>query len=565
MTRPVPRRACTAALLLTLVAAGAGAQGAPVDSALLRQAVAAVAVPATQGTLRADRAALRRLYEGVGFRPLWVTGTGVPTRQAMQAVDALEHADTRGLRPADYDAAALYARAVALAQAGPERAGEAARVDAARFDAALSASLMRLLAQLHAGRVDPTTLRFRLPASHEHVDLAGLVTRASRATDVAAVVAGAEPPFAGYAALTRALARYRALAADSTLRPPTAVRKALRPGAAYADAPVLRRLLAALGDLSATARAPDSAADTLYDAALVDAVMAFQRRHGLEPDGIIGPATSAQLRVPLARRVEQIALALERWRWLPDDPPARYLVVNIPAFQLRFFERDSAASCPVLVTDVIVGQAEGRHDTPVFVGTMRQVVFRPYWDVPLSIARNELLPKIRRDRSYMDREDLEIVRGGDDDAVIHAPTAANLARVAAGTLRLRQRPGPKNSLGLVKFLFPNPYNVYLHGTPAQQLFGRARRDFSHGCIRVAEPVSLAEAVLRGQDGWDRAAIEAAMQGTRTQRVDLERPVTVFVLYATVVADDDGTVHFHPDLYGHDAALARVLGTGGDGR
>lgn len=526
------------------------------DTAVVRRAVAEVALPAERSTLRADRAALRRLYEAVGFRPLWMVA-GTPTRQAMAAVEALGRADVHGLRPADYDAAALRIRLTELA-AAPDAA------ELARFDVALSASLMRLLAHLHAGRVDPRPLRFRLPSSHEHVDLAVLVLRVSRAPDVPAAVAAAEPPFPGYAALTRALARYRTLAVDTTLRPPTAPRKSLRAGDAYADAPALRRLLAALGDLP-TDRAVASAADvdTLYDHALVAGVTTFQRRHGLESDGVLGPATMAQLRVPLARRAEQIALTLERWRWLPDEPPERYLVVNIPAFQLRVFGRDSTGgACPVLATNVIVGQAEGRHDTPVFVSAMRQVVFRPYWDVPLSIARKELLPKIRRDRSYLAREELEIVRGGDDDAVIYAPTAANLERVAAGTLRLRQRPGPKNALGLVKFVFPNPYNVYLHGTPAQSLFERARRDFSHGCIRVEEPTTLAEVVLRGQPGWDRAAIERAMHGTRTRRVDLERPVTVFVLYATVAVDEDGTLHFYPDLYGHDAALARALGTGG---
>jgi murein L,D-transpeptidase YcbB/YkuD len=206
---------------------------------------------------------------------------------------------------------------------------------------------------------------------------------------------------------------------------------------------------------------------------------------------------------------------------------------------------------------VIVGQAEGRHGTPVFAGTMREVVFNPYWDVPPSIARKELLPLIRRIPDYVARESLEVVRGDDDDAIIYPPTAANLARVSSGMLRLRQRPGSINALGPVKFVFPNSYNVYLHGTPATELFAETRRDFSHGCIRIEDPLGLAQLVLRDQEGWDRAAIESAIAAGRTLRVNLARPVAVFVLYATVVVRD-GRTYFYPDVYGHDAALARAL-------
>ncbi|HEU4631945.1 MAG TPA: peptidoglycan-binding protein, partial [Gemmatimonadaceae bacterium] len=450
-------RLAPVAILLLLPTLRVVAQPTPPDTALVREAVDGVAVPAWSGMMRVDRTALRRLYARVGYRPVW-TVAGRPTRQARQVIDVLAGAETRGQQPAAYDAAALQARADALAGG---RSVPASTV--ASFDVTLSTTLMRLLAALHAGRVDPRTLGFRLPDAHAHVDLAALVLDVSRAPDVAVAIAAVEPPFPGYVALTRALARYRTLAADAALRPPRPAARTLRPGDAYADAAALRRLLAALGDLPAGDRrvggrlvgdvaagqaAPD-AADTVYDSTLVAAVASFQRRHGLVPDSVVGPATMAQLRVPLTNRVEQIALTLERWRWLPDVPPDRYLVVNIPAFELRYFDSGPAGACPTFATRVIVGQAEGRHDTPVFVGTMRQVVFRPYWDVPLSIARKELLPKIRRDRSYLAREALEIVRGGDDDAVVHAPTAANLDRVAAGTLRLRQRPGPRNALGLV--------------------------------------------------------------------------------------------------------------------
>jgi murein L,D-transpeptidase YcbB/YkuD len=189
---------------------------------------------------------------------------------------------------------------------------------------------------------------------------------------------------------------------------------------------------------------------------------------------------------------------------------------------------------------------------------MREVVFRPFWDVPRTIARGELLPIIRRRPDYLQRESLEIVRGGDHDAEVYPVTDENLERVAAGTLRLRQRPGPANALGLVKFVFPNRYNVYMHGTPAQGLFASASRDFSHGCIRVEDPGALAEYVLRGQPEWSRDAIDEAMHGDSTIRVPLARPVAVYILYATAVVREDGVVHFYPDLYGHDAALELSL-------
>ena len=299
----------------------------------------------------------------------------------------------------------------------------------------------------------------------------------------------------------------------------------------------------------------------MYTGALVRAVRSFQRRHGLDPDGAIGPATMTALRVPLAQRVRQIELTLERWRWLPDRAPSRYVVVNIPGFRLYTFEDDSTARHPVLAMNVIVGQAEGRHDTPVFTATMREVVFRPYWDVPPRIARTELVPLFRRRPEYFVNEGFEIVQPGasEAEAPTFAPSSRNLTRDAAGELRVRQRPGSTNALGFVKFVFPNRYQVYLHGTPAQSLFAHTRRDYSHGCIRVEQPNDLTEFVLRGQDPWDRAAIDSAMHGSRTLHVPIARPLPVFVLYATAVADGDGTVSFYPDLYRHDARLERALG------
>jgi murein L,D-transpeptidase YcbB/YkuD len=208
---------------------------------------------------------------------------------------------------------------------------------------------------------------------------------------------------------------------------------------------------------------------------------------------------------------------------------------------------------------VIVGRALNRQ-TPVFVDEMRYLIFRPYWNVPRSIAVGEILPALRRDPGYLRRQDMEIVSGHGDDARPVALSAASLTAVRQGVLRIRQRPGPKNALGLVKFVFPNDNNVYLHDTPSPQLFRRSRRDFSHGCVRVENAVALAEWALQGQDEWTRDTILAAMNASESRRVDLERPIQIILFYVTViVTPEDGAVRFAEDIYGHDARLGRALG------
>ena len=280
----------------------------------------------------------------------------------------------------------------------------------------------------------------------------------------------------------------------------------------------------------------------------------FQGRHGLDADGALGKATLAALAVPVAQRTTQLELALERLRWLPHLDEHGFLAVNIPMFHLWGWGARPVRGTPDFEMDVIVGRALDT-ETPVFVEELRYLIFRPYWNVPPSILRNEILPAIARDRSYLDRQNMEIVAGAGDDASALEATDENLARLRTGGLRVRQRPGPKNSLGLVKFVFPNDDNIYMHGTPAPQLFGRARRDFSHGCVRVADPVKLAEWLLRDRPEWTRERVLAAMQGPASERVTLTRPVQVILFYLTaVVMPEDGSVRFADDIYGHDGRL-----------
>ena len=538
-------------LSISLAVTTASAQDASPFAAAAR---AIAAQPADPPRRASEREAVARIYREPEVRALWSEASLGPTRQAAAAMDVLDRAEVFGLEPARYDVGAL--RALGL-QAGASPAA------AARFDVELSRAVVRLLTDLHVGRVEPASVRFDLPNANDRVDFASLARAVARGPDVAAAIASVEPRYAGYRALEQALARYRRLAADTSLRLPRRTTRTIRPGDPYRDLPALGRLLSALGDLDpAAARVDtDSTGIPLYRGAFVGAVARFQLRHGLTADSVIGPATLRALTVPIARRVRQMELTLERWRWLPDTPPDRYIVVNIPAFRLYAFEHDSTACSPVLAMNVIVGQAQGRHDTPVFTSVMREVVFRPYWDVPPSIARKELIPQFRKRPESFAAEQFEIVRRSAPDwpTTTFAPTADNFARVLAGDLRLRQRPGPLNALGFVKFVFPNPYNVYLHGTPAQQLFAESRRDFSHGCIRTERPTDLAELVLRDQAPWDRQAIDSAMNGEKTLHVPVVRPFTVYVLYATTLVDNQGEVRFYPDLYRHDATLERALG------
>ena len=282
-------------------------------------------------------------------------------------------------------------------------------------------------------------------------------------------------------------------------------------------------------------------------------------RYRLLAAGAAAPTAAEMHSAPFARRVRQIELTLERWRWIPafDTPP---IIVNIPQFRLFAFRSTQDRKSQILQMDVIVGRTFLRTQTPVFVADMRDVVFRPYWDVPYSITQREMLPAIRANPAYLVHEHLELVSGPGDSAPVVPPSHDALAALAAGKLRLRQRPGPDNALGLIKFMLPNPYNVYLHSTPARQLFSRSRRAFSHGCIRVSDPVALATLVLRNAPGqWTPESIESAMTGTDDVRVRLEKPIRVLILYGTALATEDGPVLFFDDLYGHDRKLAKLLG------
>jgi L,D-transpeptidase YcbB len=472
--------------------------------------------------------ALRQAYAPGQFAPLWTHG-GRPTAQAGEVIAGLATADTKGLDAGDYDAAPLAAEAEhlrATAAPSPDELGD--------FDVAVTVSLMRFVSDSYAGRVNPHALGYRLDLEPKTIDLAAFTLELVRDPSPAQRLAALDPSLPIYTRLQQALTRYRALAARTDLHAAPNLPK-LRPGDSDAGVPALRAWLVAYGDLPTPARPPADA--RRYDPALAAAVKRFQRRHGLDADGVIGAGTLRALQVPPAQRVRQIELAMERLRWLPPQLPERFVLINIPEFRLRGFE--DAGPEPRVDMGVVVGSEGDKTETPVLNADMRYLIFRPFWLVPTSIAKKEIGPKAERDPTYLTRQNMEVVNG-----------------------RIRQKPGPTNSLGLLKFILPNPFHVYLHDTPSKTLFRRTRRDFSHGCIRVADPPALAEFVLQGQTGWDRQRIEQAMaHGPDNHRVDLQTPIPVYVFYTTVVAEPDGVVDFFDDIYGHDATLDALLAKG----
>ena len=487
-------------------------------------------------------------YEAANYAPAWLNNDE-PTQQAQTLIEVLKQADAKGLNAEDYDGSRWTDRLARLHQS-PSPA------DRARFDAALTVCVMRYVSDLHIGRVNPQHFKFNLDVSAKKYDLpAFLRDKLIQGADVRAELDQVEPPFAGYKRTQRALQQYMELSRHDDGEQLPVPAKPVDPGGTYDGVPRLTRLLRLLGDL------PDGAASessNVYAGPLVDAVKHFQARHGLGPDGRLGTQTLKQMNTPLSFRVEQLRLTLERWRWVPYQFPRPPIVVNIPEFALRTYNQDGTTD---LMMNVIVGKAY-RHETPVFERDMKYVVFRPYWNVPPSILRSEIVPAIRKDRDYIAKKNYEVVTP--QGSVVTSGTISDdtLQQLSAGKLMVRQKPGATNALGLVKLMFPNEYNVYLHSTPSQQLFSQSRRDFSHGCIRVEKPAELAAWVLRDKPEWSLERVRAAMQtGKDNVQVNLTNPVPVLIIYGTAVVDQQNEVHFFDDIYGYDADLEKVLARG----
>jgi murein L,D-transpeptidase YcbB/YkuD len=484
--------------------------------------------------------AVRKFYEKRAFAPAWIDGRR-PTSQLDQLLEALQQAEGNGLDPAMYAAPALTAH---RANADGKRFSRDAfgKDDIDDVDVWSTWAFMAYASDISDGVTDPKAIKGTWGMRPAPVDPVKTLDTALASGDVAKTLESIAPRSPEYLALRKALDDYRDMAKNGGW-PALPSNLKLKPGATHPAVPALRKRLAVTHDFKGNA----DDTSTQYDEALVAAVKLFQLRHGLAEDGTVAGETLAAMNVPIARRIEQIHLNMERWRWLPRDLGPNHARVNIPEYRLDVWEEDRIA----LTMRVVVGAQDNR--TPIFADQMTHIVFSPFWNVPPSIASEETLPAVQRDPGYLARNNLEVV--GTSGRVLD-PYSVDWSNPSS--YRFRQRPGTSNSLGLVKFMFPNQYDVYLHDTPADALFARPMRALSHGCVRVEQPTKLARYLLRDRSEWDEDRIDAAMNAGRENHVKLSKPIPVYLLYMTARAShEDGSVHFRHDIYGYDAQQGRA--------
>jgi L,D-transpeptidase YcbB len=463
------------------------------------------------------------LYTLAGGGPLWFIENGFDHTRTAALLQSLAQSANDAIDLSTYPLGALEKAVTAIDSTKTPSAEQISEADVL-----LTATYVRLAEDLLTGQIDPKGISqsWHIDPSEEHVDSAltdGLHTEA-----LGDAIARMRPAGDDYAVLQRALTRYHEIVARGGW-PSVPRGKPLRPGmtdpANRLDA--LRARLAAEGFV-----ADSATTGSVYDSTLAGAVAKYQTVHGITPDSVLDDETASALDVPAAHRLGQIAANLERMRWLPRSLGSRkYIVVNVPAFQLHAYEDGKKA----FDMKVIVGAEFDGRRTPAFSDSMQSIVFRPYWMVPDDIAKKEIWPKARRDAGYLERNGYQVVR-------------------IDGRTRIRQRPGEKNALGLVKFLFPNDFSIYLHDTPNRSLFANDVRAFSHGCIRVERPEELAAWVL----GWPIERVREAMHGTRDDRhMTVREKVPVYITYLTVYASD-GEIRFGNDLYARDEAVVALI-------
>lgn len=495
--------------------------------------------------------ALSDFYDARDFQPAW-TGDSASNEALNSLRGALDGAPEDGLVPRDYHLATLDSLMAALPGNAEDELRR--RVD---LELLLTDAFLVLGSHLLHGRVDPETVNPEWTANRRNTDMAAVLRRALESDGIAATLEGLRPPDSRYTRLRDTLARYRELARAGGW-PTVPPGPKLELGADDPRVTDLRRRLRESDDL----QPPTSAAEAvgpedpqIFDEELEGAVRRFQRRHGLNADGVVGPVTLAALNVPVESRIRQLEVNLERWRWLPREMGRRHIEVNIAGFSADVMENGRS----VLELRAVVGQAY--RQTPTFTGQMTYLVFSPYWHVPPGIAAKDKVPALKeRGPAYLREQRMTLLEQRTDRPV--DPASVDWAAITAGEFnrryRIRQEPGSWNALGGVKFMFPNKYSVYLHDTPTRELFDQARRSFSSGCIRVERPAELAAYLLSGDPEWSPERIREAMGRDRELTVRLAEPVPVHVLYWTAWADRDGLVHFREDIYDRDATVARAL-------
>jgi len=499
----------------------------------IKVGLAATYAGAKPGTAAYEEA--QKLYYFYGerhFEPLWLTlaadGSLAFSDKAEAIIDIFRQAESEGLRPRDYLTPDLD---VAAAEGDPART--------AALETAFSAAALRYATHIYTGRVRPQDVSPSLDITPKRLDESTLLVRLASSEAPEEVFAELEPKHPEFLALKAELARFEDHKVDRP--PPLPEGPTIKLGMSDPRVPLLRERL----KISASAEAL-----TVYDQPLADAVKAFQEAQGLEADGVVGPATLAAFNGggPVTRA--DIIANMERWRWMPRELGDFNVMVNVPEFRLAINDHGKRA----YTTRVVVGTV--KNQTPIFSDNIRHIVVNPYWNVPPSIIANEVAPAVLRNPGYISGQNMELLYNG---SVISA-SSVNWGMVSSSNFpfRVRQKPGPGNALGQIKFLFPNKHDVYLHDTPSKSLFARGVRAYSHGCIRVENPMEFAEALTVNEPTIDRASLEALF-GPSERWVNPQKHIPVHITYFTLRVDEDGDIRSFGDVYGHNEKLIELLG------
>jgi L,D-transpeptidase YcbB len=493
---------------------------------------------------------LARFYMMRHFEPAW-TVKGELTLQTVRFVGALNMAEQDGLRPETYHLGAIQEMLEALKKIDPISSGPDIYL-LADLDLLLTYAFLTYGSHLLAGQVNPETFDPQWIANRRGADMAAFLQDSLNSEkNIHDSLRTLCPKHEGYIRLHETFNQYRLLLENGVKWPLVAAGPKMQIGDRHARVAMLRARLAAEPSPQVGFLTDET---DLFDKNLKMAVIDFQSRHGLDVDGVVGPATLAALNTSLEEKVKRIRLNLERWRWMPEDLGSRNVQVNIADFQLKAFEQGQA----VLEMKIIAGR--DYRQTPVFSDRISYMVLNPSWYVPQSIAVKDKLPLIKKNPGYLTQQKIKVYSSLKGDAKKINPYHIDWSKVTASNFyyRLRQSPGPNNALGRIKFMFPNRFNVYLHDTPSRELFNKTSRTFSSGCIRIQHPEELALYLLKDDPRWNQERLRKALDSMKEQSIRLLSPVPVHLLYWTVFVDKDGVVQFRNDIYGRDAQLAKAL-------
>jgi murein L,D-transpeptidase YcbB/YkuD len=493
--------------------------------------------------------ALPTFYERRAYRPAWINEKG-PLPEAKYLSEAIQRADEEGLRPDDYH---LDKIEHLLSQA--RKSHRIFKSPAPRLlvdlDLLLTDAFLIYGSHLVSGRVNPERIDPQWLANRREVDLVQMLEEALNSNEIEKALKSLLPLHPGYEMLRKALVHYRKISAIGGW-PSIPTDLQIKKGDRGDQMLTLRQRLATEGFIEQAS----SAASMLFDDELEQALIQFQIQNGLEPDGVLGKQTIKALNITAEERSRQIIVNMERWRWLPQDFGSRYILVNIAGFYLILIENQA----PVMDMRVVAGKPYRR--TPVFSDKITYLVINPFWVVPKTIAQKDILPKIKKDPSFLKQQNFKIFQGWGSDTREIDPASIDWQSVTSADLnfRFRQDPGPHNALGRIKFMFPNQFDVYLHDTPSRELFAKARRDFSSGCIRIEKPLEMAENLLKNHPDWPSEKVRAALRGDDyvEKTIKLPEPVNIHILYWTVWSGKDDLIHFSPDIYDRDKALDDAL-------